>query len=83
MPFDDLWIANADGSGRHVLVSGSGELVFPRWSPDGTRIAYLDTGGVYVVDVSTGGTTRVTDTSPGPYGWPEWVDDDTLHVPVS
>jgi WD40-like Beta Propeller Repeat len=37
-----IWTARADGSGAHVLVAppphtGLGE---PRWSPDGTRLAY-------------------------------------------
>ncbi|MCZ6915895.1 MAG: S9 family peptidase [Gemmatimonadetes bacterium] len=33
----ELWIMNADGSRKRFLTKGSG----PRWSPDGTRIAYL------------------------------------------
>ena len=36
----DIWIMNADGSRNRFLVSGSS----PRWSPDGTRFAYLDDG---------------------------------------
>jgi dipeptidyl aminopeptidase/acylaminoacyl peptidase len=32
-----LWIMNADGSRQRFLAKGSS----PRWSPDGTRIAYL------------------------------------------
>jgi Tol biopolymer transport system component len=75
--FGSLWIANADGSDRRRLATG--ELVFPRWSPDGTRIAYsADSGGMYVVDVATGDTTRITKTD----AWPEWVDDGSLLVPV-
>ncbi len=35
-----LWILNADGSRMRFLVEGSS----PRWSPDGTRIAYLADG---------------------------------------
>ncbi len=74
--FGGLWLANADGSDRRRLVTG--ELSFPSWSPDGTRIAYADDGrgGVYVVDVQTGATTRIVDDGL----WPEWVDEDTLLV---
>ena len=72
----DLWIAKADGSDRRKLVEG--ELYFPRWSPDGTRIAYGDDwGGAWFVDVATGETTRVADRT----GWPEWVGDDTVMIP--
>jgi Tol biopolymer transport system component len=48
---------------------------WPRWSPDGTRIAYVDEGGVYVVHAATGETSRVIDG-----GRPEWLDDHTLIV---
>jgi len=74
--FGGLWIANADGSDRRQLVAG--ELVLPRWSPDGTMIAYGDEWeSTWVVDVGTGETTRVADRG----AWPEWVDDDTLLIP--
>ncbi len=33
----DLWLMNADGSRARFLTKGSD----PRWSPDGTRIAYV------------------------------------------
>src|SRR5258708_5679819 len=36
----DLWIMNADGSHNRKFTDGSG----PRWSADGTRIAYLKDG---------------------------------------
>lgn len=35
-----LWIMNADGGKNRFLVKGSS----PRWSPDGTRIAFLAEG---------------------------------------
>ena len=70
------WLANADGSDRRQIVDG--RFFLPRWSPDGTRIAYdSEREGVWVVDVGTGETTRVADRT----GWPEWVDDDTLLIP--
>ena len=36
----DIWIVDADGTRNRFLVGGSS----PRWSPDGTRFAYLDDG---------------------------------------
>jgi Tol biopolymer transport system component len=36
----DIWIMNADGSRSRFLTKGSS----PRWSPDGTRFAFLEEG---------------------------------------
>ena len=36
----ELWILNADGTKNRFLTKGGGA----RWSPDGTRIAYVDSG---------------------------------------
>jgi Tol biopolymer transport system component len=49
----------------------------PRWSHDGTRIAFNDgSGSVYVVDVRTGEQTLVVESD----HLPAWVDDDTLSL---
>jgi Tol biopolymer transport system component len=74
--FGDLWLADADGADARPLVTGEGELAPPRWSPDGSKIAYADQGrgGTYIVDVGTGETTRVLDATYRP----EWLDDHTL-----
>ena len=75
--FGELWVANADGSDPRRLATG--EFSFPRWSPDGTMIAVADDrGAIYVVDVDTGVTTKIADA----FGRPEWVDDDTLLLPI-
>jgi dipeptidyl aminopeptidase/acylaminoacyl peptidase len=34
--YDEIWIANADGSGAHAVTKGQD----PTWSPDGVRIAF-------------------------------------------
>ena len=71
-----IWLSNADGKHPRLLVMAPGEqeeLVWPRWSPDGTRIAYADASAVYVVDVETGQVAKVLDG-----GTPEWLDDHTL-----
>jgi Tol biopolymer transport system component len=73
--FGDLFVAPTAGGKAQKLATG--EIVVPRWSPDGTRIAYNDgSGGVYVVDVETGERTLVAETD----HLPAWVDDDTLSL---
>jgi Tol biopolymer transport system component len=65
----------ADGTGPGRVVARGDEIAFPRWSPDGTRIAYVDGGEVYVLDVATGDTSHVAHG-----GWGEWFDEDTLII---
>ncbi len=68
-----LWMMNADGSKNRFLVKGSSA----RWSPDGTRIAYLTKGEpdgtqIFVrwmdAEGATSQVTRVTE-SPGNIQW--------------
>jgi Tol biopolymer transport system component len=60
------------------LVSGS--AYGPKWSPDGTRIAYNDDDDnkIFVVDVATGETTLVAKVSDIPDFGLEWSPDGTL-----
>ena len=76
-----LCIADADGTNLHVLVRSPSWA--PTWSPDGTRIAYVNVENVenipqatvFVVDVATGETTFVAEGN-----WPQWLDDHTLII---
>jgi Tol biopolymer transport system component len=69
-----LCIAHADGTNLRVLVSG--RSLVPKWSPDGTRIAYINLDNkVFVVDVATGETTFVAEGT-----WPDWLDNHTLII---
>jgi dipeptidyl aminopeptidase/acylaminoacyl peptidase len=58
----ELWIMNADGSRNRFLTKGGGA----RWSPDGTRIAYLDSGDPRDTQLfvrwmdATGATSQIT-----------------------
>ena len=77
---EGICIAHADGTNLRALVSGPA-LTYPKWSPDGTRIAYTDqfTGvKVFVVDVATGETTFV---APGFAS--DWLDDHTLILEIT
>jgi Tol biopolymer transport system component len=74
---EGICIAHADGTNLRALVSDPFG-VGPKWSPDGTRIAYTSSDTVsgrrvFVVDVATGETTFVADGTA-----PEWLDDHTL-----
>ena len=74
----DVYVARLDGSNARKIADGPVEI--SRWSPDGSELAYhLIQGGdaIDIVDVETG-EIRSTDA----YGWPEWVDDDTLMIEV-
>jgi Tol biopolymer transport system component len=78
--FGHLYVARSDGSKARKLAAG--EIWLPRWSPDGSEIAYADSlalAGTFVVDVATGDTTRVYPSDE----WPEWVDQQTLIIDLS
>jgi dipeptidyl aminopeptidase/acylaminoacyl peptidase len=68
----DLWIMNANGSKNRFFINGSS----PRWSPDGTRIAYIAQGEpkgqqIFVKYKGTEGSTQITrvDRTPGNITW--------------
>ncbi|HYL61951.1 MAG TPA: S9 family peptidase [Candidatus Methylomirabilis sp.] len=73
--YSNLWIINADGTDHRPLTTGNHNDASPRWSPDGTRIAYLgDADGkqqIYVRWMDTGQTARITnlDHSPEALNW--------------
>lgn len=73
---DRISIADAEGS-RRTLVEANVAIAFPTISPDGSGIAYQDGGSIYVVDVSTGESSKVAD---GNYDNAAWLDNDTLIV---
>ena len=65
-----LWIMNADGSKLRKLTDGSS----PRWSPDGTRLAFLNQGEPQGSQVfvrwmdAEGATTQITHVEKSPSG---------------
>ena len=73
--FNDLWIANADGSGTPaLLLQRPGTDWHPAWSPDGQRIVTVsDTDGEWALWlVNRDGTGARKLTRCDPYAEPDW-----------
>ena len=66
----ELWIVNADGTGHRRLSAGAS----PRWSPDGTRIAYVAEGQIHLRWMDTGETATLTQLLETPSGL-RWSPD--------
>ena len=60
----ELWIVNADGSEHRRLGEGGS----PRWSPDGTRLAYTAGGQIHLRWMDTGATATLTQLTESPRG---------------
>jgi dipeptidyl aminopeptidase/acylaminoacyl peptidase len=68
-----LWIMNADGSENRFLTKGSS----PKWSPDGTRIAFINEGEPRGTQIfvrwmnAEGATSQITrvESDPGDIAW--------------
>ena len=60
----DIWLVEKGGGTAHRLSSPRGEEVFPRFSPDGTRLAfsanYDGNSDIYVIPAMGGAPVRVT-----------------------
>lgn len=67
------------GGPSQTLDTGPGEAAFPRWSPDGRRIAFLsrvhDRWGIAVVPSAGGAVERLTGELRGVYGPIDWSPD--------
>ncbi|RPI02459.1 MAG: hypothetical protein EHM71_15315, partial [Zetaproteobacteria bacterium] len=78
-----LWRSRRDGSERLQLTSGSAYAYLPRWSPDGTRIAYAAEGeggwrhSIRVISMTGGAEATVASpTAPDHCYWdPCWLPD--------
>src|SRR3989442_1613265 len=72
----NLWVINFDGTDNRPLTTGTHSDTSPRWSPDGTRIAFLsDQDGksqIYVRWMDTGQPAKIPSLQQPPSGidWP-------------
>jgi len=68
--YSNLWIINADGAEHRPLTTGNRNDTSPRWSPDGTRVAYLseveEKAQIFVRWMDTGQTARITNLTQAP-----------------
>jgi dipeptidyl aminopeptidase/acylaminoacyl peptidase len=59
-----IWLVDVASGQQHPLVAGAGSYSSPRWSPDGTRLAYIgsDAGStqLYVRWMASGESARIT-----------------------
>jgi Tol biopolymer transport system component len=75
-----IWRINADGSGAQQLTYGERGETSPRWSPDGTRIAFLARRGeseetqIYILDAA-GGEARQLTKHPSAASNIQWTPD--------
>jgi Tol biopolymer transport system component/predicted Ser/Thr protein kinase len=74
----EIWLCNSDGSGTQQLTTMGAGSGFPRWSPDGERIAFdSNVDGqfeVYVISANGGRPQRLT-SDPSTDAVPSWSGD--------
>ena len=70
-----IWLVDVASGQQRPLFAGSGSYFSPRWSPDGSRLAYVAAEGaspqLYERWVTNGESARITDLpdSPGALAW--------------
>jgi len=83
--FCNLWIAPTDGSGTRQFTVGEQNDLHPRWSPDGSTIAFLSDRGdekqsqIHLIPFD-GGEARCLTELKGEFGELEWSPDGTQFV---
>jgi Tol biopolymer transport system component len=72
---EDIWLMNADGSGRSVLLGGRPPDSSPAWSPDGRTIAFVREGRIAVMRPDGSGVHALGNDVRGAH--PRWSPDGT------
>lgn len=90
MPTNELVVIGADGSGPTTVAAGRDLYAFPRWSPDGSRLAFItwdlphmpwDGTELYVLDLAPSGNAarRVAGGTSESIYQPSWGVDGRLY----
>jgi dipeptidyl aminopeptidase/acylaminoacyl peptidase len=78
--YSNLWLVSFDGSEERALTSGNFGDEWPRWSPDGSRLAYVSdregSAELYVRWMDTGQTAKLTNLEFAPQSL-AWSPDGT------
>ncbi len=77
----NIWIVDVNGANHRPLLSGRANYTFPRWSPDGKRIAYISSvegsPQLYVKWLDTGDEALLTNLTEAPHDL-AWSPDGSL-----
>jgi Tol biopolymer transport system component len=80
-PLFNIWVMNADGSGKRQLTDHPADDRYPAWSPNGDEIAFqsLRDGNweLYSLDLESRSLTQLTD-GPGTHWAPQYSPDGTV-----
>lgn len=78
MPLSRLWTSRRDGSGAAPLTEAGARDAHPRFSPDGTRVAFTSDrnggSGIFIVPAAGGAPVEVA-RHPLPVTWLAWAPD--------
>ena len=77
-----IYLVPVTGGEPKQLTSGASSSSTPRWSPDGTRIAFVSGGQIQTMDAAGGNIKKITNISTGA-GDPVWSPDGRMIAFVS